>query len=88
MVAVPLIYGRLTAAHYEDGVAADPRIDALREKWSASRTRGFSRDYLDPRKRSIANAITVVFDDGSTTPESWSNTRSATAGGAGKAPRS
>src|SRR5213075_2328566 len=64
MVAVPLIFGRLTAADYEDGVAADPRIDALRAKTVCVEDRGFSKDYLDPDKRSIANAITVEFDDG------------------------
>src|SRR5437870_2271098 len=61
MVAVPLIFGRLTAADYEDGVAADPRIDALRAKTVCVEDRGFSKDYLDPEKRSIANAITVEF---------------------------
>ena len=70
MVAVPLIHGRLTAADYEDGVAADPRIDALRERIACVEDPRFSRDYLDPRKRSIGNAITVVFKDGSRTPES------------------
>ena len=64
MVAVPLIFGRLTAADYEDGVAADPRIDPLRAKMVCVEDRGFSKDYLDPDKRSIANAITVEFDDG------------------------
>src|SRR6266700_6657594 len=65
MVAVPLIFGRLTAADYEDAVAADPRIDALRAKMLCVEDKGFSKDYLDPDKRSIANAITVEFDDGS-----------------------
>jgi len=69
MVAVPLLFGRLTAADYEDGVAADPRIDALRERMACVEDKGFSRDYLDPAKRSIANAITVEFKDGSRTPE-------------------
>jgi 2-methylcitrate dehydratase len=64
MVAVPLLYGRLTAADYEDDIAADPRIDALRDKMSCVEDKQFSRDYLDPAKRSIANAITVEFDDG------------------------
>jgi 2-methylcitrate dehydratase len=64
MVAVPLIFGRLTAADYEDGVAADPRIDVLRDKMICVEDRGFSKDYLDPDKRSIANAITVELDDG------------------------
>jgi 2-methylcitrate dehydratase len=65
MVAVPLIFGRLTAADYEDSVAADPRIDALRAKMVCVEDKAFSRDYLDPEKRSIANALTVEFADGS-----------------------
>ncbi|HEX6136506.1 MAG TPA: bifunctional 2-methylcitrate dehydratase/aconitate hydratase [Casimicrobiaceae bacterium] len=69
MVAVPLIFGRLTAADYEDNVAADPRIDALREKMTCVEDKQFSKDYLDPDKRSIANGITVEFADGSTTRE-------------------
>jgi 2-methylcitrate dehydratase len=69
MVAVPLIFGRLTALDYEDGVAADPRIDALREKMACVEDPAFTRDYLDPDKRSIANAITIEFDDGSRTDE-------------------
>jgi len=65
MVAVPLLHGRLTAADYEDDVAADPRIDALRDKMTCVEDPQFSRDYLDPEKRSIANALTVEFADGS-----------------------
>ncbi|MCT8347618.1 bifunctional 2-methylcitrate dehydratase/aconitate hydratase [Photorhabdus temperata] len=65
MVAVPLIFGRLTAADYEDSVAADPRIDALREKMACVEDVNFTRDYHDPGKRSIANALTVTFTDGS-----------------------
>jgi 2-methylcitrate dehydratase len=65
MVAVPLIFGRLTAADYEDAVAADPRIDRLRAKMACVEDKQFSRDYLDPDKRSIANAITVELKDGS-----------------------
>ena len=64
MVAVPLIYGRLTAADYEDAVAADPRIDRLRDKMICVEDPQFTRDYLDPDKRSIANAITVELKDG------------------------
>jgi 2-methylcitrate dehydratase len=64
MVAVPLIFGRLTAADYEDDVAVDPRIDALRAKMVCVEDRGFSKDYLDPGKRSIANGLTVEFSDG------------------------
>jgi 2-methylcitrate dehydratase len=64
MVAVPLLFGRLTAADYEDGVAKDPRIDALRAKIVCREDRRFTKDYHDPKKRSIANALTVEFKDG------------------------
>src|ERR1700704_2598762 len=64
MVAVPLIFGRLTAGDYEDKVAADPRIDKLRAKIACVEDKRFTRDYLDPKKRSIANALTVEFKDG------------------------
>jgi 2-methylcitrate dehydratase len=64
MVAVPLLFGRLTAADYEDDVAGDPRIDALRKKMHCVEDKQFSRDYHDPRKRSIANALAVEFKDG------------------------
>jgi 2-methylcitrate dehydratase len=64
MVAVPFIFGRLTARDYEDGIAADPRIDALREKIVCVEDPGYTVDYHDPEKRSIANAITVEFNDG------------------------
>ena len=69
MVAVPLVFGRLTAADYEDDVAADPRIDALREKMNCVEDAQFTRDYLDPAKRSIANAIAIEFNDGTRTDE-------------------
>ncbi len=69
MVAVPLLFGRLTAADYEDGIAADPRIDALRERITCVEDPQFTRDYHDPDKRSIANALTVEFTDGSKLPE-------------------
>ena len=69
MVAVALIFGRLTAADYEDGVAADPRIDALRERMACVEDPAFTRDYLDPERRSIANGITVEFNDGTKLPE-------------------
>jgi 2-methylcitrate dehydratase len=69
MVAVPLIHGRLTAADYEDDVAHDPRIDALRDRMECIEDKQFSKDYLDPDKRSIANAIQVFFKDGSKTEE-------------------
>jgi len=64
MVAVPILFGRLTAADYEDAVAKDPRIDALRAKIDCVEDKRFSRDYHDPGKRSIANALTVEFKDG------------------------
>jgi 2-methylcitrate dehydratase len=64
MVAVPLLFGRLTAADYEDDVAKDPRIDKLRAKITCVEDKRFSRDYHDPKKRSIANALTVEFKDG------------------------
>jgi 2-methylcitrate dehydratase len=69
MVAVPLIFGRLTAADYEDRVATDPRIDALRDKITCVEDPQFTRDYHDPDKRSIANALTVEFSDGTKLPE-------------------
>ena len=69
MVAVPLIFGRLTASDYEDSIAADPRIDALREKMICVEDKRFSNDYLDPERRSIANGISVEFNDGTTSPE-------------------
>ena len=67
MAAIGLIKGNLTAADYEDSVAADPRIDALREKMECVEHEPWSKDYLDPQKRSIANAIQVFFKDGSKT---------------------
>jgi 2-methylcitrate dehydratase len=69
MVAVPLLFGRLTAADYEDQIAADPRIDALRDKIVCVEDASFTRDYHDPDKRSIANALTVELNDGSVLPE-------------------
>lgn len=64
MVAVPTLFGRLTAADYEDTVARDPRIDALRDKIVCVEDPAYTRDYHDPDKRSIANALTVEFKDG------------------------
>jgi len=64
MVAIGLIFGQLTSAHYEDSVAADPRIDALREKMICSESAQYTKDYLDPAKRSIANAVQIFFKDG------------------------
>ncbi|MBV8045629.1 MAG: bifunctional 2-methylcitrate dehydratase/aconitate hydratase [Paludibacterium sp.] len=69
MVAVPLLFGRLTAADYENDVAADARIDPLRAKIVCVEDPQFTRDYHDPDKRSIANALTVELDDGSVLPE-------------------
>jgi 2-methylcitrate dehydratase len=69
MVAVPLIFGRLTARDYEDDIASDSRIDALREKIICVEDKGYTADYHDPSKRSIANAITIEFNDGSTIGE-------------------
>jgi 2-methylcitrate dehydratase len=66
MTAIGLIFGDLAAGHYEDPVAADPRIDALRAKMVVTEDRQYSRDYLDPEKRSIANAVQVFFADGTT----------------------
>jgi 2-methylcitrate dehydratase len=65
MVAVPLIFGRLTARDYEDDIASDPAIDALREKIVCVEDPAFTVNYHDPSKRSIANALTVEFKDGS-----------------------
>jgi 2-methylcitrate dehydratase len=67
MVAVPLLFGRLTAEDYEDEVARDPRIDALRAKMVVTENAAFSRDYLDPDKRAIGNAVQVYFRDGTRT---------------------
>ncbi len=67
MVAVPLIFGRLTAEDYGDAVAADPRIDALRAKMTVRENPQFTRDYFDPDKRFIGNALQVFFRDGSST---------------------
>ncbi len=69
MVAVPLIFGRLAAADYEDGVAADARIDALRAKIFCIEDPQFTKDYHDPERRSIANALTVRFKCGGSLPE-------------------
>lgn len=64
MVAVPLLFGRLTAKDYEDDIASDPRIDQLREKMEPVEDTQFTKDYHDPEKRSIANGITVELSDG------------------------
>ena len=67
MVAVPLIFGRLTAADYEDEVAADARIDLLRAKMQVRENPEFTRDYYAPERRFIGNAVQVFFKDGSAT---------------------
>ena len=67
MVAIGLIFGELTADHYQDSIAQDPRIDALREKMIVAEEPQYTKDYLDPEKRSIANAVQVFFKDGSRT---------------------
>ncbi|MGH7825152.1 MAG: bifunctional 2-methylcitrate dehydratase/aconitate hydratase [Candidatus Binatia bacterium] len=67
MTAIGLIFGQLTADHYEDGVAKDLRIDVLRGKMTVVEDPQYSEDYLDPEKRSIANAVQVFFKDGSHT---------------------
>ncbi|EML1936287.1 bifunctional 2-methylcitrate dehydratase/aconitate hydratase [Providencia stuartii] len=64
MVAVPLIFGRLTAADYEDNIAHDPRIDTLRSKIVCREEPSFTQDYHDPDKRSIANGLTIKLKDG------------------------
>jgi 2-methylcitrate dehydratase len=69
MVAIPLLFGRLTAADYEDEIAADPRIDALRDKMRCVEEPAFTADYHDPEKRSIANSLRVLFRDGSALEE-------------------
>jgi 2-methylcitrate dehydratase len=67
ITVVSLLYGELTDRHYEDDVASDPRIDALRARCVVSEDARYSADYLDPAKRSIANAVRVVFADGTAT---------------------
>lgn len=67
MAAIGLIFGTLTAEHYEDTTAADPRIDRLRATMVVAEDKQYSRDYLDPDKRSIANAVQVFFTDGTKT---------------------
>lgn len=69
MVAIPLLFGRLTAEDYEDSVAADPRIDELRAKIHCVEDPQFTADYHDPNKRSIASALTITLHDGTVLPE-------------------
>src|ERR1700735_4330742 len=65
MVAIPLLFGRLEASDYEDAVAADPRVEALRAKMQVKENAEFTKDYYDPQKRYIGNAVQVFFKDGS-----------------------
>ena len=65
MVAIGLIFGELTSAQYENDIAADPRIDRLREKIICNENPVYTQDYLDPNKRSIANSMQIFFEDGS-----------------------
>ena len=67
MVAVPMIFGRLTAADYDDVVANDPRIDALRDKMEVKENKQFTKDYFDPELRYIGNSVQVFFTDGTST---------------------
>jgi 2-methylcitrate dehydratase PrpD len=67
MTAIGLIFGKLTAEHYGEKIAADPRIDRLREKMKVTEVPAFTRDYLDPEKRSIANSVQVFFKNGTAT---------------------
>jgi 2-methylcitrate dehydratase PrpD len=67
MTAVGLVKGTLTADDYEDEAAADPRIDQLRARMVMDHNQRFTDDYLDPAKRSIANAVQVMFTDGTST---------------------
>ncbi len=68
MIAIGMIFGEMTAGHYEDPIAADPRIDRLRAKMVLREDRTYSRDYLDPAKRTNSNSIKVHFRDGTSLP--------------------
>ena len=68
MVAVALVHGNLTANHYEADAAANPLIDRLRERMTVVERPDYSREYLDPDKRSIANSLQIFFADGTETP--------------------
>jgi len=70
MMAIGMIFGTMTAEHYYDHIAADPRIDRLRAKMVLKESQRYSRDYLDPAKRTNANSIQVHFRDGTSTPVS------------------
>jgi 2-methylcitrate dehydratase len=67
MIAIGLIHGNLIAEHYEDDVASDPRVDALREKMTIQEDIRYTKEYLEADKRSIANKIKIHFTDGTST---------------------
>ena len=67
MTAIGLLKGDLVAEDYEDDVANDPRVDSLRNKMFVEENTNYSKDYLDPEKRSIANELQIIFKDGSST---------------------
>jgi 2-methylcitrate dehydratase len=69
MIAIPLLFGRLTAADYEDEIAADSRIDALRAKVECVEEPAFTADYHNPNKRAIANTLHAELNDGSAIDE-------------------
>src|SRR6202522_4585540 len=69
MIAIPLLFGRLVSLDYEDQVAADPRVDVLREKMETAEVRQFTTDYHDPEKRSIANSLRMELTDGTVLEE-------------------
>ena len=64
MVAIPLLFGRLEASDYEDRIAGDPRVDALRARMQVKENTTFTQEYYDPNKRYIGNAVQVFFKDG------------------------
>src|SRR5699024_534000 len=67
ITAIALMKGSIVAEDYEDEVAKDPMIDRLRDKMIVKEDKQYTKDYLDPDKRSIANAVQVTFNDGTTT---------------------
>jgi 2-methylcitrate dehydratase len=69
MTAIGLLKGNLTAQDYEDEVANDPRVDALREKMTCIEKPEYTKDYLDPDKRSIANAVQIFYKNGSSSEQ-------------------
>jgi 2-methylcitrate dehydratase len=68
MVAIPLLFGRLEASDYEDDIASDPRVDALRAKMQVKENAAFTQDYYAADKRYIGNAVQVFFKDGTSSP--------------------